>query len=160
MTTGRARRVALGREQGFTMTELVVVAAMIGLVFAMTIPFFVSYYQAAALSSGAQAMRGLLEQGRQLAIQQNTTFCIKLPTSTQLQYFANNTCTGTAWAGAGTDINGNISLPQGVTVTSTANPVFNYLGAATTAAVYTVTNTTTASTLTVTIGATGRMSIP
>ena len=52
------------------------------------------------------------------------------------------------------------TFPTGFTVTVTANPVFDYLGRALPAATYTITNSTTGSTVTVSVSTSGRVSIP
>ncbi len=69
-------------------------------------------------------------------------------------------CSGSVWIGAGTDSAGNVPLPDGVTVTTTANPVFNYVGAALPATTYTITNAQTSATLTVSVSLSGRVTIP
>jgi hypothetical protein len=57
-----------------------------------------------------------------------------------------------------TDSLGNPAAP-GIPFTDSADLVFSYLGAASPASTYTVTNTTTSQTLTVTVAASGRISI-
>ena len=134
--------------------------AVIGVLFSMMVPSFLSYYQASQLTTAAQQVRTLLSQARELAIKQNGNTCVQLASATQMQYYLNTTCTGSAWLGAGTDGVGNITLPQGVTVTASANPVFGYLGAALPAVTYTITNATTGATLTVSVALSGRITIP
>ena len=80
-------------------------------------------------------------------------------TSTALQYRLGSSCAGAAWVGPGTDGNGNVTVPQGVTLTTTADPIFSYLGAANPGATITVTNTQTGQALSVTVAASGRVSI-
>ncbi|HET8533443.1 MAG TPA: hypothetical protein VFO08_19975 [Methylomirabilota bacterium] len=53
-----------------------------------------------------------------------------------------------------------MNLQPGFTVTVTANLVFDYLGRALPAATYTITNSTTGSTVTVSVATSGRISIP
>ena len=144
---------------GFTLVELVVVIAVIGILAIMMVPFFVNYYQAAMLKSGAQQFVTLINQARELAIRQNDNVCVKLPTGTQMTYTLSS-CSGTVWIGAGTDAAGNINLPAGITASATANPVFGYVGSALPASVYTLTNAQTGDTLTVTVTASGRITIP
>src|SRR6266850_1687522 len=48
---------------------------------------------------------------------------------------------------------GNINLPAGITVTASANPIFNYVGSALPAATYTLTYTQTGATLTASVAA-------
>jgi Tfp pilus assembly protein FimT len=145
---------------GFSLVELIVIMAVIGVLFSMMVPSFLSYYQASQLTTAAQQVRTLLGQARELAIKQNGNACVKLASATQMQYYLNTTCTGAAWLGAGTDGVGNINLPPGVTVTASANPVFGYLGAVLPVATYTITNATTGATLTVSVALSGRLTIP
>ncbi len=136
------------------------VVAVIGILAVMAVPAFLSYYQAAGLKAGAQQVATLINQAREIAIKQNDSVCVKLPSATQMTYTLSSTCSGTVWVGAGTDTTGNINLPTGITATASANPVFNYVGAAQPAATYTLTNTQTNATLTVSVAASGRITIP
>jgi prepilin-type N-terminal cleavage/methylation domain-containing protein len=149
---------------GFTLAELIMVIAVIGILAVMAVPSFLRYYQAATLKSGAQQLVTLINQARELAIKENGNVCVKLPGSnaTQMTYVVvvTNPCTGTAWVGAGTDATGNLKLPTGITATASADPVFNYIGSASPVAVFTLTNTQTNATLTVSVAASGRVSIP
>jgi hypothetical protein len=77
-----------------------------------------------------------------------------------MAFYVSTACTGTPWLGSITDAAGNITLQHGFTVSASASPVFDYLGRALPAATYTVTNTTTGSTLTVSVATSGRISIP
>ncbi len=145
-------------ETGFTLAELVILIAVIGILSVMAVPAFLRYYQAATLKSGAQQFVAMINQARELAIKENGNVCVKLSSPTQMTY-ALNTCTGTAWVGAGTDAAGNINLPTGVTATTSANPIFNYVGSALPAATFTLTNTQTSATLTVAVAASGRVTV-
>ena len=137
------------------------IVAVIGILFVMSAPAFLSYYQAATLKSGAQQLVTLINQARELAIKQNDDVCVKLPSTTQMTY-ALGSCSGSAWVGAGTDAAGNMKLPAGITATATAQPIFTYLGSVRPASVatYTLTNTQTSATLTVSVAASGRVRIP
>lgn len=147
-------------EGGFTLAELVMVIAVIGILSVMAIPAFLRYYQAATLKSGAQQFAAMINQARELAIKENGNVCVKLSSPTQMIY-AMNSCTGTAWVGAGTDATGNINLPPRITATAPANPpIFNYIGSALPAATFTLTNAQTGATLTVSVAASGRVTIP
>jgi hypothetical protein len=74
-------------------------------------------------------------------------------------HYSLGTCAAPAWVGTGTDAAGNIALPDGVTVTATAEPLFSYLGAAAPAATYTITETQSRQTLRVFVAASGRVTI-
>jgi prepilin-type N-terminal cleavage/methylation domain-containing protein len=147
------------REAGFSVTELVVVIALIGVLFAMTIPFFLTYYRAAAARANVQEVITLFNQARELAIKQNDRVCVSMPNSTHMVFLLSS-CGGAAWTGAGTDGAGNINLPQGFTIGPLTNTTFDYLGAAGTATTYTMTSSTTGQTSTISIALTGRVTSP
>jgi prepilin-type N-terminal cleavage/methylation domain-containing protein len=149
------------RESGFTLAELVIVIAVIGILAVMAVPSFLTYLRAAGLKAGAQQVVALVNQARELAIKENSNVCVKLPgpNATQMSYRLGS-CAGSAWVGAGTDASGNINLPPGVTATASDNPVFNYVGSALPAATYTLTYTQTGATLTASVAASGRITIP
>ncbi len=150
------RAVSGLRQDGYSIAELMVVVAVIGILVATSAPFFVSYYQSAKVKAAAEEIAGYLNQARQLAIRNNDKICV-LITATTLQF--RQGCVGAIWIGAGTDSLGNIKAPEGVTLAATANPVFTYLGSATPAATYTVTNTDTGLSLHVIVSASGRITI-
>ena len=145
------------RAPGFSVIELIVVCAIMGILAAASVPFFLRYYQSAALKAATEEVATFLNQGRQLAIKENQPVCVQR-TSTALRFRVNG-CSGTTWLGPGTDSAGNLSLPAGFTVASTADPVFSYLGAASPASTFTVTNARDGRTLTVTVSASGRVRI-
>ena len=145
-------------EAGYSIMELALVMGIVGVLTAVAMPFFLSYYQASRLRVGAEEVAAFLNQGRQLGIRQNAGVCVHI-TSTALQYRLGSSCAGAAWVGPGTDTNGNVKVPQGVTLTTTTDPIFSYLGAANPGATITVTNTQTGQALSVTVAASGRVSI-
>ena len=145
-------------EAGFTLVELILVLVVISILSVMAVPAYLSYRQAATLKSGAQQVVAMINQARELAIKQNDNVCVKVPGSTTMTYTLGS-CSGTVWVGAGTDGAGNVRVPQGITVSATANPIFDYVGSALPAATYTITNTQTSATLTVSVAASGRVTI-
>jgi Tfp pilus assembly protein FimT len=158
----RHRRLfGAGGRAGFSAAELIVVIAVVGLLFTMSIPFFLTYYQGAAVKSASQQVVALLNQARQLAVQTNSTLgvCVHLPSATQMQ-FVQDGCGGTVWIGPGTDGAGNINLPQGFTMGPATDVVFDYLGTALPAVTYTVTNASSGATLTIGIAISGRVTSP
>jgi Tfp pilus assembly protein FimT len=158
----RHRRLfGAGGRAGFSAPELIVVTGVVGLLFTLTIPFFLSYYRVAAVKSASQQVIALLNQARGLAIQTNSTsgVCVSLPSATQMRFIVDG-CGGTVWIGPGTDAAGNINLPQGFTMGPATDVVFNYLGAALPAVTYSVTNASTGATLTVSIAIRGRITSP
>ena len=143
---------------GFTLVELIVLAAVVGIIMTVSAPAFLSYWRAAAVQGGAQELATILNRARQLAIAQNTSVCVNQ--STNKIQFQIGSCGGAVWLGPGTDGAGWFKLQNGVNVSSTtANVVFNYLGAATTAGVYTVKNPIDNSTMSVTVALSGRVTI-
>jgi prepilin-type N-terminal cleavage/methylation domain-containing protein len=144
--------------RGFTLTELLVLVAVIGIITTVSAPAFVSYWRSATLKGGAQELATILNRGRSLAIAQNTTLCVSQ--SASKVRFLTGGCAGTVWTGPGTDGNGWFTLQNSITVSSaTANVIFNYLGAANAAATYTVQNPVDNATLSVNVALAGRVTI-
>lgn len=144
-------------QAGFTVTELIVVVAVIGIIAAAAAPFFLSYLRTSALRAGAEEMTTVLNRARQLAISDNTNMCVTND-GTRVQYRV-GTCGGTIWTGPGTNGAGFIQLAHDITVTSGQNVVFTYIGTAPTAGTYTVTNPRDGRTLSVVVTPSGRVSI-
>ncbi len=143
--------------RGFSVSELLVVVSVIGILTAASVPTFVSHYQHARLRAAAETIAAFLNQGRQIGIKENVGVCVHI-TSTAMHYHVGS-CVGPVWIGPGSDAAGTVRAPQGITLTTTADPVFNYLGAASPAATYTVRNTQTNRTMTVTVATSGRVAI-
>lgn len=153
MVPERIRRLD---NRGFNLAELVIVTAVIGILFALGLPFFVSYWQSARVRAGAQEVRAALQQAKQLAITTRQSICVQAGTNGY--QFRQGGCSGTAWIGPGTDGTGNFRLQNNVTL-SGASPVFTALGAAAPGGTLTVTGPN-GSTLTVTVAGAGRITIP
>jgi prepilin-type N-terminal cleavage/methylation domain-containing protein len=149
-----------GSRAGFSLSEFLVVLAISGVVISVSVPMVLSYHHNAQNTTGAQQIRSILNQARQMAIDERTFVCVHTPAPTQLSLYVNATCTGPPWVGSITDTAGNITLQPGFTVSASADPIFDYLGRALPETTYTVTNSTTASTLTVSVATSGRVSIP
>ena len=126
--------------KGFSITELALVLGITGLVTALSTPLFLNYYQASRLRVAAEEVAAIINQGRQIGIRENTGACIHVG-PTALQYRVGNSCAGAAWIGPGTDAAGNIAVPDGISLETNVDPVFNYLGGAAPGAVITVRNT-------------------
>jgi type IV fimbrial biogenesis protein FimT len=150
------RRRAAGTP-GFTVLELAVTMVIIGLLTAIGVPSVLSFARSSALTAGAEELVTVLNQARTLAIKENTSICVTND-GTRLQY-RRGSCGGTVWTGAGTDSAGFIRLVTGLSVSSAQSPVFSYLGAASPAATYVVTNPQDGRTLNVTVATTGRVRV-
>lgn len=142
MVRGWVRRIGSRQSDGFSLAELIVVMAVLGILAVLGMPTFLSYWKSSTLRAGAQEMVVLLNSARQLAIKENQTVCVKADNAstgayststygTRVQYFVSTTCTGTAWKGAGTDSDGYMSLSNEIRSQGpTAGITFTYLGAA------------------------------
>ena len=150
---------ARDRQSGYSFVELVITVGMILVITTWAMPSFLSYYRSARVRSGAQTVSAYLNEGRQLAIKTNTPVCVRYTTSTM--QLRQTTCGGTVINVAGlSTTGGSIRLPESISLTSTASAIFGNLGNATTAATYTVTDPVSSKTLTVTVAASGRITIP
>lgn len=152
---------------GFSLAELLVVVGVVGILAGAGVPYFITYWQNAKLRAGVEELASIVNQGRQLAINNNCSATV-VQTSNRVQLRLNTGCPQPsycgslpcAWRGPGTDSSGNFTLANDVRVTAaTANPVFSYLGAATTAGTLTVTNPTDGRTMSVVVAASGRVTI-
>jgi prepilin-type N-terminal cleavage/methylation domain-containing protein len=124
----RIRR-SIGAAAGFTMAELLVVVAVIGVTVGVAIPSLWTYYRSAALRSGGEQTVAILNSARQMAIRLNSTFCVTYD-ATGLQYHK-DTCASGGYAVSGTtDAAGYMYLPSGLSLSGTNNFCFGYLGAA------------------------------
>jgi type II secretion system protein H len=144
------------RQAGFTLVEIMLVVGIIGIMTAIATPMFLSYYQGAQLRVAAEEVVTFLNQGRQLAITQNGVICVHI--SPTAMHYHQGSCAGTTWTGPGTDAAGNIAVPAGITLLTTADPTFNYLGAST-GATYTITHTQSSTLVHVVVALSGRVNI-
>lgn len=149
------REPALGRG-GFSLAELAVILAIIGVLFSLSLPAFLRYQQSAQVRGAAAEVAAYLNQGRQLAIQRNQSTCVHI-TATTLHYHLGSCAAGVVWTGPGTNASGEIVAPAGITLATTANPAFNSLGAAAPAATITVTHGSYS--LSVIVSAAGRVTV-
>ena len=148
---------------GFSMAEVLVVVAVLGIVTTIGVPYMNSFLNAMKLRSGADELATVLNSGRYLAIKQNGNVCVAVSSnSAQYKTGVSATCGGgTVYVGTGTKSDGSIPLQNTMQLTgATANVVFTNLGAASQGGVYTIRNPTDGHTLTVTVSGSGRITIP
>src|SRR3989442_13474505 len=129
-----------GRQGGFSLAELVVVVAMIGLLAALGLPQFMSYWRSSATTAGASELATVLSRARQLAITGNQNYCAEV-SGANLRYRQNSNaaCTArTILTRTGTDGNGLMAISNNMQV-SGGPVVFTSLGAAALAGTFTVT---------------------
>ena len=151
------RRTTKRWQGGYSGAEIMLVVAIIGILAVLATPMFVRYHQGAQLQLAAEEVAAFLNQGRQLAIMQSAPICVHIA-STSMHYHLGS-CGGATWLGPGTDSSGNIPVPTGITMTTTADPTFTYLGAASPGATYTITHTQSSTSVHVAVAASGRVSI-
>jgi type IV fimbrial biogenesis protein FimT len=153
-----ARSARAGDNRAFSAVELMLTVSVLGILMAVGVPAFLSYWRSAELQGGAQELATILNRARQLAIAQNTSVCVN-QSANKVQLLIGG-CGGTVWLGTGTNGAGWFTLQNSINVSSTtANVVFNYLGAAPTAGVYTVQNPLNSRTMSVTVALSGRVTV-
>jgi len=155
MRTGQDK--TMRRQAGFSVIEMMAVLIIIGILTALSTPMLLRYQQGSQLTLAARELVTFLNTARQLALAQNAPICVHI-SSTAMHYHQGG-CAGPLWLGPGTDASGNIAIPSGMSLSASADPVFSYLGAASPAATYSVTNSQTGSTLHVTVAASGRIAV-
>lgn len=148
-----------GRQAGYSLVELVIVAAMISIVASFAMPSFLNYFRSAKVRAAAQTVSTILNQGRQMAIKNNISTVAVCITATTLR-FRQTDCSGTSIAVVGlTGAADTIQAPEGISLTTTGNATFTNLGNASPAATYTVTDTASGRSLSVIVAASGRIAV-
>jgi len=148
----------MSNERGFSLTELIVVVAMIGVLSLLAVPSLLRHWQNTSLSAGAEQLSSVLNRARQLAISRNGPVCVERSgTSVRLRTVS---CAGAAWTGVGTDSTGLIQIANNLQVSaSTGSVIFTNVGGANPGATYTLLDPKTNRSRTVVVSTTGRVII-
>lgn len=146
-----------GGQRGLTLAELLVVITVIGVVATLAIPQFMTFLEAMETRGAAQELATLLQQARELAIAQNTSYTVRIDVNgNRLCFGDNSNCT---WIGPRTDSQGFMRLSsQARLVAKNADPVFKPLGNAGGGSI-TVQNAQGTSALKVVVSPSGRVRI-
>jgi Tfp pilus assembly protein FimT len=154
---------------GAGLTELLVSAALVGVIAAISAPTFHSYVNGGALKAGAEELAALMNLARSVAIKENTRVCVKRDPGgsnrVRLLVGSANPCAAASFYGAQgrgfdarIDAEGWIALQNQVAVdATTADVIFTALGLAVPGGAYTVRKGD--QTLNVVVAPTGRVTI-
>ena len=156
------RRFGVRSQQGYTLTELLVVVAIIAIMAFLAMPFMLSYIPTASVNYAAREVQGGLNRAKLMAVSTRQLVCVK-PAAGGYQFWTGVTATcggGAALPVTGSNAQGTFTLGNAVSVTLvTTNPVFNQFGMATQGGQLRVTGTGNLQ-QTVTVQASGRVMIP
>lgn len=153
-----SRQSRVDGQRGFTLVELMIVIAVIGIISIEATPLFMTFLRASETRGASQELAALLHQARELAIARNTDYRVEIePDGNRLRFV--NTSTSAPWTGPGTDAQGYRRLVNQAQLTNpTANPTFNRLGTAGGGTI-TVQNAQGTSSLNVVVASSGRIRI-
>src|SRR5205807_4022867 len=113
-----------GSCRGYSLSELIVVIAIIGIMGAAAVPWLLSALPGATVTWGAREIQGSLMRAKMLAISTRQTMCVQVVSGGY--QFVQGGCAGTVWTGPGTDSTGTFHpSPNSFTVTNSgASPIF------------------------------------
>lgn len=152
-------RIPVSDQRGFSLPELMMVIAVLGIITVLGTPLLLSYLEASQTRGAAQELMTLLNQARQLAITSNTSYRVEFDVAGNRLRFV-RTSDDTPWVGPGTDGQGYLRLVNNARITAaSANPVFASLGSVTPGATITVQNSQGTSSLSVVVSGAGRIRI-
>lgn len=158
----KSRRGVGLNNRGFSITELVVVMAVLGTLTSMALPQLLSYLRVATSNAGRDEMRAALGRAKQMAITSRQNICVAVTVGFPPTYqFRQGNCGGPAWIGPGSTAAGNLTLASAVTLANAgANPIFTPLGTAVQAGTLSLTPHSGGSVQTVTVTTAGRITVP
>lgn len=148
--------MSVWNRNGFSVAELLVVIAVIGILALLALPWWLTSLPAQVVRAGAREVQSGLHQARLFAITTRQSICVQaVPGGFR---FLQGGCAGAAWTGLGTDGAGTFRPSNNVALAG-PNSVFTPFGTASQTGVLTVTGPS-GNQLTVTVWPSGRVSIP
>jgi len=159
------RHEGIRSQKGYTLVELLVVVAVIGIMAFIAVPWMLSYIPGATVNYAAREVQGSLNRAKLLAVSTRQLICVK-PAAGGYQFWTGVTATcggGAPLTGqpvTGSNAQGTFTLANSISVTLvTTNPVFNQFGMATQGGQFRVTGTSNLQ-QTVSVQPSGRVTIP